>query len=242
MWLSNPNRGSGRNHWRLGLSFLLMSQLLVSCAQSVNPGGAGDTRTQLDGSNTGSCGDRFAVGEGLELSVARDLHQQGRSRSALAHLEALALSYPDAILLQADALRSIGDFARSNELYQQLTETCLASSAHRGLALNAFEARQLPSALRLMTLARYEAPTDADIRNDLGYLMMLDGNHTAAEEELLTALELDAAHRNAAQNLVMLYFHRGLQDRAYRTARIYGLQDSTVLALSENVGQGAGGE
>ena len=183
----------------------------------------------------GICGDRFTPGHGLELSVARDLYQQGRSRSALAHLEALAFPYPEARLLQADALRHIGNLEASDQLYIGLQDSCLAANAYRGRALNAVQRKQVPRALGLMMQARQAAPTDADIRNDLGYLMMLDGNHSAAEEELLTALELNQQHANAAQNLVLLYLHWGQQDKAYRAAQIYRIPTATLAALAENI-------
>src|SRR5690606_18926422 len=110
-----------------------------------------------------------------------------KPRSALAHLEALAFSYPDARILQADALRQTGNLDASDRYYKELEDSCLAAKAYRGRALNAVERRQIRQALALMTEARRIAPTDPDIRNDLGYLMLLDGNHSVAEEELLTA-------------------------------------------------------
>lgn len=183
----------------------------------------------------GVCGDRFSPGHGLELSIARDLHQQGRSRSALAHLEVLSLPYPDAKLLQADALRLTGKLDASDEIYQGLSTSCLSASAYRGRALNAVERKQVRQALALMTQARQASPTDADIRNDLGYLMMLDGNPTAAAEEFLTALELNQNHANAAQNLVLLYLQRGQQADAYRAAETYGVHAASLSALANTI-------
>jgi len=193
------------------------------------------TNSQTAGVSYGACGDRLSPGHGLELSIATDLLQQGKPRSALAHLEELAFPYPDARILQADALRQIGNLDASDQYYKELEGSCLAAKAYRGRALNAVERRQLRQALLLMAEARQAAPTDADIRNDLGYLMLLDGNHSAAEEELLTALELNQAHINAAQNLVLLYLHRGQHDQAYRAARAYGIPESSLSALAENV-------
>lgn len=191
--------------------------------------------SQTAGVSYGACGDRLLTGHGLELSIASDLLQQGKPRSALAHLEELAFPYPDARILQADALRQIGNLDASDRYYMALEGSCLAAQAYRGRALNAVERRQLRQALVLMAEARQAAPTDPDIRNDLGYLMLLDGNHSAAEEELLTALELNQNHANAAQNLVLLYLHRGQAERAMQAARTYGVPAASLAAMTDSI-------
>lgn len=194
------------------------------------------------GESTGICGESYPMATGLELAVVEEYFEKQQYRSALAHLEELDLEYVDARIMQADALRAIGELEASNRMYLQLVSSCLTARAYRGLALNAFEALDRQLSLRYMTQARHARPTDAGIRNDLGYLLLLDGRHGESEQEFLTALELDRWHQAAAQNLALLYLHQGESARAERIAETYRIRPAAFDALKGRVGLLAGGD
>src|SRR5690554_817520 len=214
------------------LPALLMSLVLTACV-----GSTGDRQGQDSpagrGEALGVCGESYPMGTGLELAVVADYFEQQRYRSALAHLEELSLDYVDARIMQADALRAIGELDASNRIYLQLVSSCLTARAYQGLALNAFETRDQQLALRYMTQARHARPTDAGIRNDLGYLLLIDRQYGESEQEFLTALELDRWHAAAAQNLALLYLHQGQLSRAERIAETYCIRPAAFNALRD---------
>lgn len=214
---------------------VLAATVVSACTTSPGEHAPADELT-LRGESMGVCGERYPMAVGLELAVVADYFEQQRYRSALAHLEELDLEHVDARIMQADALRAIGDLDGSNRVYMQLVSSCLTARAYQGLALNAFEIRDVQLALRYMAQARRARPTDASIRNDLGYLLLLDGQYREAEQELLTALELDRRHSSAAQNLALLYLHRGDQAQAERIAETYSIRSAAFAALRDRVG------
>ncbi|WP_444985832.1 tetratricopeptide repeat protein [Halomonas mongoliensis] len=191
------------------------------------------------GSRTGPCGERYSAEEGMELSMVQQQLDEERPRSALAYLEALGYAYPEARLMEAEALRQVGELERSSEVYAALRSTCLEADAQRGLARNAFSRQRPEVALEYMRRARQASPADARIRNDLGYLLMLRGDHSAAIEEFLTALELDESHGNAASNLVLALLQSGQPRRAEAAAQRYRLDSDAFATLQAAVARSA---
>ncbi|WP_299311436.1 tetratricopeptide repeat protein [uncultured Halomonas sp.] len=186
-------------------------------------------------SRRGPCGERYSADEGMELSMVRRMLDEERPRSALAYLEELDYAYPEAKLMQAEALREIGHLEGSSLIYQGLVDGCLAADALRGLGRNAFEQQRHDDALGYMRLARRASPSDPRIRNDLGYLLMLRGHHGDAIEEFMTALELDDGLGNAASNLVLALLQDGQAHRAEAAARRYRVSPEAFSALQAAV-------
>lgn len=180
---------------------------------------------------TGPCGERYSADIGLRMDMIRQQMEDGRSRSALAHLDESGFDYAEAALMRGDALRDVGRRDRSDAVYETLAGGCLAADAFHGMARNAVARGDRDQALVLMRQARDARPTDAEIRNDLGYLLILEGKPKPAREELLTALELGGTGRRAASNLVMLMMQEGRVVEAERLARRYDLDDELVARL-----------
>ncbi|MDR5888131.1 MULTISPECIES: tetratricopeptide repeat protein [Halomonas] len=180
---------------------------------------------------TGPCGERYSADTGLRMDMIRQQMEDGRSRSALAHLDESGFDYAEAALMRGDALRDVGRRDQSDAVYETLAGGCLAADAFHGMARNAVARGDREQALVLMRQARDARPTDAEIRNDLGYLLMLEGKPKPAREELLTALELGGTGRRAASNLVMLMMQEGRVVEAERLARRYDLDDELVARL-----------
>ncbi|KGE77992.1 hypothetical protein CVH10_02575 [Halomonas sp. ND22Bw] len=180
---------------------------------------------------TGPCGERYSADIGLRMDMIRQQMEDGRSRSALAHLDESGFDYAEAALMRGDALRDVGRRDQSDAVYETLAGGCLAADAFHGMARNAVARGDREQALVLMRQARDARPTDAEIRNDLGYLLMLEGKPKPAREELLTALELGGTGRRAASNLVMLMMQEGRVVEAERLARRYDLDDELVARL-----------
>ncbi|MCK2183434.1 tetratricopeptide repeat protein [Halomonas getboli] len=235
-------RRTMRRKWRNGLIPLALLAL-TGCAGGVEPMamvglGGGEEAKDV----TGPCGEHYSADIGLRLDMIRQQMEQGRSRSALAHLDESGFDYAEAALMRGDALRDVGRRDESDAVYETLAGGCLAADAFHGMARNAVVRGDRQQALVLMRQARDARPTDADIRNDLGYLLMLEGEPQQAREELLTALELGGAGQRAASNLVMLMMQQGRVVEAERLARRYDVDDELVARLRRLSSGGAGPE
>ncbi|APX92852.1 hypothetical protein BWR19_07865 [Halomonas sp. 1513] len=180
---------------------------------------------------TGRCGERYAADIGVQLDMIRQLLESDRPRSALAHLDSHDFGIGEADLLRGDALRAIERHGEADAVYDSLTSSCLAADAYRGMARNAASRGDRREALVLMQQARQERPADPRIRNDLGYLLMLEGQRGAAREEFLTAIELDSGQRNAASNLVLLLMQEGQTAQAENMAARLGVDAALVERL-----------
>lgn len=216
---------------RTGLPAWVM-MMLSGCAGGMEPMsmiGMGQRDEVKD--VTGPCGERYSADIGLRIDMIRQQLEDGRSRSALAHLEESGFDYAETTLMKGDALRDAGRRDEADAVYETLATGCLAADAYQGMARNAAARGDRHEALLLMQEARSARPTDADIRNDLGYLLLLAGKHRQAREELLTALELGGTGQRAASNLVMLMMQEGRVVEAERLARRYGLDAELVARL-----------
>lgn len=209
----------GARFWLMMLMLLWLAGCTSAGPEGLRPEGAPQAR---------ACGEQVSGELGVELSMVRRLLDDGRPRSALAHLEALSTDLPEALLMEADAFRQIGRSADSRHRYEQLQDSCLQADAGRGLALLAFHEGRHEYAILLMQEARKARPTDGRIRNDLGYLLLLDGQDVAAEEQFRTALELDDGADQAASNLVLVLLQQRRRAEAGQVARRHGIDDVVV--------------
>lgn len=224
--------------------------LLVGCATTDTPNtawqgtdGAGSRGVaNVDASETatrrGACGEPMSAAIGMQITLIRQMLDAGKPRAALAHLDNLALAGPDADLaeprlLRGEALRRTGKRDAADRIYEGLTDTCLAADAWRGIARNQAARGDMRGALVSMRKARESRPIDAAIRNDLGYLYLLEGQARRAEEEFLTALELAGQYPRAARNLVMALYAQGDARRAARIGARYGIDQKALDLLRQ---------
>lgn len=226
---------------RRGVSRSLLSVALLALAGCVGSGQSlstlGVTAADAEREISGPCGEHYRAEVGLQIDMIRQQLEQGRPRSALAHLEEGDFGYAETRLMRGDALRAVGRHDEADAVYDALAAGCLAADAYRGMARNAVARGDRGQALQLMRKARGARPTDPDIRNDLGYLLLLEGQRQAAREELLTALELGGAEQRAAGNLVMLLMQEGRTAEAQRVATRYGVDAELVARLRRLVSQ-----
>lgn len=157
----------------------------------------------------------------VHLELVQKIAASGRQRAALAHLDALPAGIaaaPRARLLRAESLRQLGKLDASAAVYAELVRGPLEGLARRGLGLIAAQRGDLGRALLELEAARRVAPTDARVRNDYGYALLLAGQTDAASDEIATAMELDQSDERCAANLVLLLFATGRGDAAARLA------------------------
>ncbi|MCT8470194.1 hypothetical protein [Chromohalobacter canadensis] len=191
----------------------------------------GDTRR-------GACGEEMTATTGMQISLIRQMLNDDKPRAALAHLDDLSLnadrgSLAEPRLLRGEALRKTGKRDRADEVYDTLTDTCLAADAWRGIARNQAARGELETALDSMRRAREARPIDAAIRNDLGYLRLLEGQPRQAEDEFLTALELSPGYSRAARNLVMSLYAQNNDRQAEGVAQRYGIDREEMALLRQ---------
>lgn len=200
------DKSHDKRHWlvALGLGMLLA---LSGCSNSASPQAAAS-------SPSGACGESLSAEEGVKLSLIRQQLQQAQYYSALAELEMLPERSLSTDLLRAYSYRKLGKWSLAAAIYHELQTTCLAGQAYHGLGLIAAYQDDLDQAMHWLTLAAKASPVTADIRNDLGFLLLITGQDERARDELLTALELNPEHPNAARNLWFVL----LKNRQHRMA------------------------
>ncbi len=168
----------------------------------------------------------------LALNLAQKTAEEGRLHAALANLERLPASMPQARLAKARILRSLNR-PEADELYASLTRTCLKAQGEQGLGQLASAAGRYREALEHLRLAASLDPTSAPIRNDLGVVYMNLGRLDEARFELLTALELNETEQQPALNLLTLLIYQGMRPQANALAERMGFSASQLRAAEE---------
>lgn len=194
---------------------LLLALLLAGagCASS----GAAPPASGVGRVEAGAAADE----QGLHLRLIAKLLDDDKPRAALAHLDALGPAHaaePRVKLLRAEVLRKLTRFQEAYALYETLLDTPVAGQAWRGLALMQAAQGDLGLARQWLGYASDRLPTDPRIRNDLGYVLLLEGELDRASLELATAIELGDEQR-APRNLVLLLLVQGDDVSAEEVAR-----------------------
>lgn len=179
----------------------------------------------------GLCQEAIDPALGLKLSMARQQQTEGRYYAALAGLDTLHSDLPTYRLVRADLLRNLGQYQQADSLYQALESTCLQGQALYGQGLDAAWQGHLSQALTLLASATRVLPTDADLRNDYGFMLLMSGQTDAARAQLMTALELEADHRQAARNLWFLLLQQQDEAGAQALARRFGWQAQDLAQM-----------
>lgn len=186
---------------------VLIALLLGGCAGGMHDGF--DIGSRSGPASEAACAGETIDPQGVRLQLIEDLMGNGKYHAALAHLDATGLDTPRAQYLRAELLRQTDRAAEAVPLYRALLDGCLAGQANHGLGLIAGRERRYADALAHLTEARRRLPTDARVRNDLGYALLLGGDRKTARHELMTALDLDPGQPLAARNMVLLLLVTG---------------------------------
>ncbi len=164
----------------------------------------------------------------LSMNLADDMAKQGKLHASLANLQSLPERYGQVQLRKARIYRQLGR-SDAEPLYRGLLGTCLAADGEHGLGQLAVGRGDNAQALTYLQNAARLAPTDANIRNDLGvvYLNLLRVDD--ARFEFLTALELSKEDDGlAALNLVTLLIYQDNWQQAAELVTRAGLTPQQV--------------
>jgi Flp pilus assembly protein TadD len=206
-------------------SLALVSALLPGCAQWP------DEANARFGSDAACGASKLSPADNTRLASIDQLIGEGKFYAALAQLDALGATSEQALLTRAEALRRIDRNEEALAIYRKLAGGCLNGRAQHGLGLLAARQGRQADALTHLRLARQLMPTDLNVRNDLGYALLLAGQLDAAQFEFLTVLDLSPGDSKAGRNLVMLTFRQGQIDKAQELGRKMGLDAATVSRL-----------
>lgn len=223
-----PSLTAVRGPW-----WVMLPLLLAGCAVP-GPSGSPESQPPLSARAAESCGEAGVRPEvTLHLQLVADMQREGLYHAALAHLDALSeedAKLPRARFLRAESLRRSGDYAAARELFQGLTKTCLAGLGHYGLARIEVDRGRLEASLPHFAAAQRARPTDAHIRSDYGYALLLTGRPDEALRQFRTAYELGGDERIAA-NLLLALLVSGAQDQAAAMAERLRLSQAELARL-----------
>lgn len=204
--------------------------ILVACAQT-------ETSSRTAQANvTNPCAVSGAEQE-LLLNLSQEMVAEGRLHAALANLEQLPPSIPQVQLRMADVLRDLAP-ERATTMYRTLINgTCYTASAHHGLGQLAAAQGFYREASGHLRVAAQLAPTDKNIRNDLGLVYLHMRRLPEARFELMTALELGEEDRRAAGNLLTLLLYQDQWTQASELISRLGLPQSEFEAAQQRAQQ-----
>lgn len=188
------------------------AHLLISLALLLALGGCASTSNKV--AKTASCDAPLSQAESMKLDMVGQLIEEGQYYSALAHLERDQSDSAQALWLRAEGQRKTGLLAEAYNSYRDLSLTCMTAYGHAGMAKILATRGDLPQAHQQMLNARKLAPTNADIRNDYGFILLAHRQFKDAQREFMTALQLAPGHPVAIRNMVISL----ILDRDSRTA------------------------
>ncbi|MES1925926.1 hypothetical protein [Salinisphaera sp. T31B1] len=210
----------------------LVVLVLAGCAsdRSASPRVAGTPLAQARGADENAK---------LYTDLIRQLISQDRLYAALAHLQAREQEFgvdDELRLLRADILRKMGERESAEALYKKLLDTDYDAQANHGLGL-IYANDDIARGTRYLQRAVDAAPTNAQMRNDLGYALLREGRMGQARIELTTAYQLDQDNELNRNNYILLLLSEGRNTRAARIAAASGVSDATMAQLRTEAGQ-----
>lgn len=181
------------------------------------------TTANKQASTSASCNIAASNADSVKLDMVTQLIDGEQYYSALAHLEQDSTGSPKALWLRAEAQRKTGLLDEAFESYRDLSLTCMTAYGHAGMAKILATRGDVPQAHQQMLTARKLAPTDADIRNDYGFILLVHRDFKAAQREFMTALQLAPGHPVATRNMVISLILDGDTRTAARMAKNNGI-------------------
>lgn len=206
------------------LPWLVILPLLAACA-----GGFGRTTAAAPDAPA----DLESTDKSMHVDLIRKMLDQEQYYAALAHIQQQQRSSGNSDelrYLEAEAQRQLGDDAAAEKLYRNLLRGRLAGDAYHGLGL-LYAPRNLATSVQYLREAAQRRPTDAKVRNDLGYALLRAGRYAEAMPELSTAVELDPANDKARNNLVLLLMVTRDEEGVRRVVEQAGITPETVARL-----------
>lgn len=170
----------------------------------------------------------------VHMDLIRKMQSQGAWFASLAHIEAHRQEHgdnPALRLAEADALRQTGQAERARRLYAQLLKTPYQAAAHNGLGLLDATEGHLQKGIVQLRRASALAPLNVDYLNDLGYALMLAGQHAEARFPLAQAIELSPGDKRIISNVALWHLVDGKEASATAIISQGGLPESTQLQI-----------
>lgn len=210
----------------------LFGAALLVLAGCVNSGGRETPASSSDG-GAGAVRSEAETGPLMYIGLIRGMLAQGQYYAALAHIEErqrAGVRTPELRLLEAEARRELGQRAPAETIYRELLAGPFAADAYHGLGL-LFGETNLTEAVRHLREAVRRRPTDARLRNDLGYALLLSGRDRDALPQFATAVELAPDVEKHRNNLLLLLLVTGDEAGARRSAAQSGMSAERLEGL-----------
>lgn len=219
----------------IGGAALVMAVTLTACSV---PGGHRPAVPSLRATDAGnSLADSNNKRGGVHLTLIHEMINNGQYYAALAHIQAAQKDAgPNDLrlqLLEADTRRELGQHKRAERLYLSLLGSAVDGQALHGLGLLRAHEGNLPQAIADLKKAAQELPTNAKIRNDLGYALMQVGQYHAALPQLSTAAQLEPHQLRSRRNLIMLMYLMGHPTDAAQLGSQSGLNPAQLKTLEK---------
>ncbi len=233
-----PTLGSRRCH---ALVALLCVAALAGCASGSGSGQAGrevSLRPSAAQQGANKPDDLDSVdteksGRAVYADVITALIDQEQYYAALAHIQQQQRQQGNTDqlrFLEAEALRHLGQSSEAEKLYKQLLRSSFAAQSHRGLGL-LYAPRDINAAVQHLREAVQREPTNAGMRNDLGYALMSGGRYREALTEIATAVELEPGLDKARNNLIVLLILSRDEAGVKRVAAAGSVNDKSLASL-----------
>lgn len=208
---------------------LIAATLAAGCATA--------TRRQMD--RTVEDGVRSDTPESrreVHAELIRGMIDSGQYYAAIAHVQAQVQQgggTPQLQLFEAEARRRLGQTSEAQAIYRELLKSRdYQADAYYGLGLISAKT-DLRTGVWQLQQAVQRRPADPDMRNDLGYALILSRRYSEALNELATAVELEAGRpeSKARNNLVLLMIVTGDEPAVQRLVRETGMSPDTLSGL-----------
>ncbi|MBB3046733.1 Flp pilus assembly protein TadD [Litorivivens lipolytica] len=181
---------------RIQLAVVLSAALLSACSSQPK-------MTKVPVNSGQQCYEEKSREMSVRLDLIRQTVAEGQYYSAIAHLERERFTSDGARFLMAESLRKSGQPHKALEQYEELKSGCLHALGFLGAGKIHAITGNLQKALAELKVARDLLPTDANIRNDYGFALLANGQYPQAQQEFLTAIQLQNEHPIAIKNLVL---------------------------------------
>ena len=177
----------------------------------------------------------------VHLQLIQRMQQQGAWFASLAHIDALRQQHGDSPALQlaqADALRQTGQIDEAKKLYVQLLRGPHQAAALNGLGLVEAQQGHLPQAIDKLRQASRLTPLNVGYLGDLGFALLLSGDHQAARLPLAQAVELAPGDGRSVANAALWHLLAGNTAEAeamFERARLPAASRQQVHATAERL-------
>lgn len=173
-------------------------------------------------------------GARLHAELVQEMIASGRYYAALAHLEEQERQRgpSDQIrYLRADTLGRLGRHDEAQAIYRDLLNSSFAAEANHGIGLYHQQNNNDSQALSHFKEAVRLKPTDAEMRNDLGYALLLNGDKAGTRLHLATAYELSSGAARYRNNYIMALLWMGDEKAARGVAEMAEVDGKTMANL-----------